>query len=266
MKHNLLSVLSSVSILVSSAACAQDAGPGFAEAGIFKLAVPFIGEVPVPQEFKYPILIAVTVVLLLFYGPRVLSALRAITTRVTSRESLEEQKIKLEILKTRYEIEYFKTTHNITLSEIKEEQPTLDAAAVKANTAAERLEIEKQLVRTQLENPDQRSRFVFRRITAILIDYLLIAFAGGFVLAMLAIVLPPIPPGTWQGGDPYGLVGQILFNVTLIAAYTVYFVARWVARGATLGKMIVGLKIVSDDGQPITLKNAPTTTSATKYS
>ncbi len=62
------------------------------------LAVPFIGEVPVPEEFKYPILFDVTVVVLLYYGPKGLSALRAITTRVTSRESLEEERIKLEIL------------------------------------------------------------------------------------------------------------------------------------------------------------------------
>jgi uncharacterized RDD family membrane protein YckC len=257
MKHSLSSVLSSVLTLVSPAAAyAQDAGSGIAEAGIFKLAVPFIGEVPVPEEFKYPILIAVTVVLLLFYGPRVLSALRVITTRVTPRESLEEERIKLEILKTRYEIEYFKTTHKITLTETNEAQPILDAVAVKANAAAERLEIQQQLVRTQLENPDKRSRFVFRRITALLIDYLLIAFAGGFVLAMLSIVLPPIPPGTWQGGDPYGLMGQIIFNILIIAAYVVYFVAMWMARGATLGKMIVGLKIVSVDGQAITFTDA----------
>jgi uncharacterized RDD family membrane protein YckC len=245
-----------LTLVSSAAAYAQDAGSGIAEAGIFKLAVPFIGEVPVPEEFKYPILIAVTVVLLLFYGPRVLSALRAVTSRVTSRESLEEQRIKLEILKTRYEIEYFKTTHNITLTGIKEEQPILDAVAAKANAAAERLEKQQQLVRTQLESPDNRSRFVFRRITALLIDYLLIAFAGGFVLAMLSIVLPPIPLGTWEGGEPYGMAGQIVFNISLIAAYVVYFVAMWVARGATVGKMIVGLKIVSVDGQPITPLNA----------
>lgn len=256
MKHSLLSVLSSVLTLVSSTACAQDAGPGIAQAGVFKLAVPFIGEVPVPEEFKYPILFAVTVVLLLYYGPKILSALRAITSRVTSRESLEEERIKLEILKTRYEIEYFKTTHKITLPEINEDQPILDAVAVKANAGAEVLEKQQQLVHTQLENPEKRSRFVIRRGTALLIDYLLIAFAGGFVLAMLSIILPPIPPGTWQNGDPYGLVGQIIFNILMIAAYVVYFVSMWVAKGATVGKMIVGLKIVSIDGHPITFKNA----------
>lgn len=249
-KRSLFSSLSIVLTLVSSAAYAQDAGPGVAEAAVFKLAVPFIGEVPVPEEFKYPILIAVAVVLLLYYGPKGLSALREATTGGTSpRESLEEERIKLEILKTRYEIEYFKTTHNITLAEIKEEQPSLDAVAVAAITAAERLEKQKQLVHAQLEDLDKRSRFVFRRISAILIDYLLIAFAGGFLLAMLSIVLP-------SNLDSYGLVGQIFFNISIITAYVVYFVAMWVARGATVGKMIVGLKIVSVDGQPITFKNA----------
>ena len=214
------------------------------------MAVPFVGEVPVPEEFKYPILIAVAVVLLLYYGPKGLSALREVTTGgTTPRESLEEERIKLEILKTRYEIEYFKTTHNITLAEIKEEQPPLDAVLVAANAAAERLEKQKQLVHTQLDDLDKRSRFVFRRISAILIDYLLIAFAGGFLLAMLSIVLP-------SNFDLYGLAGQIFFNISIIAAYIVYFVAMWVARGATVGLMIVGLKIVSVDGSPITFKNA----------
>ncbi len=214
------------------------------------MAVPFIGEVPVPEEFKYPILITVALVALFYYGPKGLSALRNVTTGVTSpRESLEEERIKLEILKTRYEIEYFKTTHNITLPEIKEKLPTLDAILVEANTATERLKKQKQLVHTQLEDLDQRSRFVFRRISAVAIDYLLIAFAGGFLLTMLGIVLP-------SNFDPYGLESQIFFNISMIAAYIVYFVAMWVARGATVGKMIVGLKIVSVDGHPITLKNA----------
>ena len=249
-KRSLFSSLSIVLTLASSAAYAQDAGPGVAEAGVFKLAVPFIGEVPVPEEFKYPILIAVAVVALFYYGPKGLSALRGATTGGTSpRESLEEERIKLKILKTRYEIEYFKTTHNITLAEIKEEQPTLDADAVEANTATERLEKQKQLVHAQLEDLDKRSRFVFRRIAAVLIDYLLIAFAGGFLLAMLSIVLP-------SNLDSYGLAGQIFFNISIIAAYIVYFVVMWVARGATVGLMIVGLKIVSVDGHPITFKNA----------
>jgi len=190
------------------------------------------------------------VVLLLYYGPKGLSALREATTGSTSpRQSLAEERIKLEILKTRYEIEYFKTTHNITLAEIKEEQPSLDAVAVAAITAAERLEKQKQLVHAQLEDVDKRSRFVFRRISAVAIDYLLITFAGGFLLAMLGIVLP-------SNLDPYELESQIFFNISIIAAYIVYTVAMWVARGATVGKMIVGLKIVSVDGRPITLKNA----------
>ena len=248
-KRSLFSSLSIVLTLASSAAYAQDAGPGVAEAGVFKMAVPFIGEVPVPEVFKYPILIAVAVVALFYYGPKGLSALRELTTGGTSpRESLEEERIKLEILKTRYEIEYFKTTHKITLAEINEEQPTLDAGAVEANAATERLEKQKQLVHAQLEDLDKRSRFVFRRISAVAIDYLLIAFAGGFLLAMLGIVPSNL--------DSYGLAGQIFFNTSLIAAYIVYFVAMWVARGATVGKMIVGLKIVSVDGHPITLKNA----------
>jgi len=249
-KHSLFSSLSIVLTLASSAAHAQDATPGVAEAGVFKMAVPFIGEVPVPEEFKYPILTAVAVVLLLYYGPRGLRALREVITGGTSpRKSLEEERIKLEILKTRYEIEYFKTTHNITLPEIKEEQPTLDNVVAEASPDTERLEKQKQLVHTQLEDLDKRSRFVFRRISAILIDYLLIAFAGGFLLAMLSIVLP-------SNLDSYGLAGQIFFNISIIAAYIVYFVAMWVARGATVGLMIVGLKIVSVDGSPITFKNA----------
>ena len=86
-KRSLFSSLSVVLTLVSSAAYAQDAGPGVAEAAVFKLAVPFIGEVPVPEEFKYPILTAVAVVLLLYYGPRGLSALREVITGGTSPEN-----------------------------------------------------------------------------------------------------------------------------------------------------------------------------------
>ena len=249
-KRSLCSSLATVLTLASSAAYAQDAGPSVAEAGVFKLAVPFIGEVPVPEEFKYPILIAIAMIALLYYGPKGLSALQGVTTGSTSpRESLEEERIKLEILKTRYEIEYFKTTHNISLAEIKEEQPILDNVAAEAKTAVERLEKQKQLIQTQLEDLDKRSRFVFRRISAVLIDYLLIAFAGGFLLAMLSVVVP-------SNLDPYGLAGQIFFNTSLIAAYIVYFVAMWVVRGATVGMTIVGLKIVSVDGHPITFKNA----------
>ncbi len=68
-------------------------------------------------------------------------------------------------------------------------------------------------------------------------------------MAMLGIALP-------SNLDPYGLAGQIFFNISLITAYSVYFVAMWVARGATVGMAIVGLKIVSVDGHPITFKNA----------
>ena len=91
----------------------------------------------------------------------------------------------------------------------------------------------------------------WRRFLAVLLDSLFIAivnFPLQIVLGLAGF------KNTQASGPNFGLIGLIyLINFALQCAYFTYF---WSRRGATPGQMILGLKVVTAEGGPLTTGRA----------
>jgi uncharacterized RDD family membrane protein YckC len=95
------------------------------------------------------------------------------------------------------------------------------------------------------------------RFLARLIDGVLLAVVGVIIRLPLALMLGLSPRGAGSIAVlpvAIGLIGVMtLINIGIAVAYEVYFVST---KGATLGKQVLGLKIVRADGGPIPLNLA----------
>lgn len=80
---------------------------------------------------------------------------------------------------------------------------------------------------------------VGRRAVAVIID--------GIVYFILAWIVAAVTGGTTSGG--FELNGSPAF--LSFALFFAYYVGLEMARGATLGKMLLGIRVVSEDGGPI---------------
>ena len=95
-----------------------------------------------------------------------------------------------------------------------------------------------------LENAGIPLRFV-----AVLLDLLIVFFPAGIVLGLLT------GGGHAERGDNYAAAGFNLGGTPfwlLLAASVGYYIACEAATGATLGKRIVGIRVVGEDGEHIT--------------
>lgn len=96
------------------------------------------------------------------------------------------------------------------------------------------------------------------RLGAKLIDALILMVVLGVPLVVL--LLTTLIPQIQRGGppqDPFQFVGiQILFQVVFVlgaVAFNTFFIGRF---GATPGKMALGLKVVTPEGEPVTYMRA----------
>lgn len=93
------------------------------------------------------------------------------------------------------------------------------------------------------------------RFVAVIIDGVILAIAGFILRIPLAAVITLTPARTGDFGAMLpmlvGLGGlMILIQIALQAAYETYFLAT---RGATPGKMVLGLKVIRSDGSPLSV-------------
>jgi len=157
-----------------------------------------------------------------------------------NRASLEMERTKYEILKLRYEIEGLKKTHELPELHFPDElEKRMEGiVAEPAQRLRESEAIKTQQILKQVQNISERERFVVKRGLAIMIDY--------FVLVLLLFLLA-VMVGFFY--IPEAILGAIISLVMPL-----YFPLLWQLRGATVGKMMVGLKIVKQDGSQLTLK------------
>jgi len=95
----------------------------------------------------------------------------------------------------------------------------------------------------------------WRRLAAILIDGLVISGINWVLLApwrWAFAVSHPWRPETWF--DPFPFEGTLVFLSVLVGA--VYFIAFWVWRGQTPGKIIMNIKVLRQDGSMVVLQVA----------
>jgi uncharacterized RDD family membrane protein YckC len=99
------------------------------------------------------------------------------------------------------------------------------------------------------------------RFLARIIDWILLAIVGSIIRIPLTLVMGGVGLGLSRVQDPAaalaalpalaGVIGlSILINFAVSFIYEVYFVS---SRGATPGKMVLGLKIVRADGGPVSM-------------
>jgi len=95
------------------------------------------------------------------------------------------------------------------------------------------------------------------RFVAFVIDVILLGVVGAIVNIPLALMIGAGSAGIASGGSISSLPGilaaqglLILVDFALGIAYEVYFLT---SRGATLGKMALGLKVIRADGGPISV-------------
>jgi uncharacterized RDD family membrane protein YckC len=91
----------------------------------------------------------------------------------------------------------------------------------------------------------------WRRFVARLIDGILLAVVGLIIRAPFAFTLGWSPRGLGPGAIPmmFGMMGfTTLLQIAVAVAYETYFLST---RGATLGKMALGLKVIRSDGSGI---------------
>ncbi|MFQ5676999.1 MAG: RDD family protein, partial [bacterium] len=107
----------------------------------------------------------------------------------------------------------------------------------------DRKERKKQIILRQIREIDKRKIFIFRRLFAFVIDNALYIVTFSFLLMFSDMYLDMT------------LTDETVGFLSL-AVFALYFVAMWATRDATIGKLIVGLRIVTVDGQPLTFKDA----------
>ena len=99
---------------------------------------------------------------------------------------------------------------------------------------------------------DQRPRLAgwWTRVGAVLIDALIMV-----PIALFAAIVSVIAAAPFGGSDDLGAPLWLLLAFVFISAYYVLLMKRAGAQnGQTLGKQAVGIKVVRDDGAPVTTK------------
>ena len=202
----------------------------------FKMLTPF-GEVKVSEEYRTEIFVALGILALLYYGPTMFGRLRETVRESKSNvKNLEAERMRLENLKIRYEIEAIKKTHDLSMPDLVVDPKEVGNVAINADTKVGTSLKFDTLVRPQLDELDVRQRFVFRRIVAFfIIDYFFVAFMAGFLIGLLGAI-----------SDIF-LYEDSAFGIILVISAILYFTGMWATLGATVGLKIVGLKIISLD-------------------
>jgi uncharacterized RDD family membrane protein YckC len=116
-----------------------------------------------------------------------------------------------------------------------------------------------EIVRQKRETPALEFAGFWRRLAASLID----VFALAVVCSVVILTIAPYHwfgfDGLWGSSDvldepvwravPYVIAGNLLSLLVNIA----YFVLFWIWRGQTPGKMLLGIRLVRQDGSKVTI-------------
>lgn len=201
-----------------------------------------------PESYRPLVLSLAVFLLLIYYVPRGLISIRDSLAQVAStRAMVELEKMKYEILKLRYEIEGLRKQHDIEeISPPVELEDKIRKVKRKAEFISSRLEPSAidAYIKQQLQPSKKAESYIIRRMFAFIFDYFVIGFASGVVAALVNAVFDAD-----LFGDPsYDLLSTAIIVIVAFA----YFAGMPAAIGATLGKKLLGLRIVSSNGEPIT--------------
>ena len=119
-------------------------------------------------------------------------------------------------------------------------------------------DIREEIVAKKREYPSLEFAGFWRRLVAALIDL----FAVAVICSIIILIFSPYQWFQWFGWGnsdvfnesvldalPYLIGGNVLSFLVNIA----YFVGFWVWRGQTPGKMLLGIKLIREDGSDVTI-------------
>lgn len=258
-KISILVFIGILALSTSAVFSADAAEAGGEKQGKGTYTLKLIGtEIEIPEQYRIPIVIGVVLLALFSYAPKGFGELRDLVGRgKATKDALQLEKMKLENLKLRYDIEVLKKTHGVAVDEGEEQRGQAEALSAPEAPASPRMEEVKTIVKAQIDDVEQRERFFFRRVAAFFIDYFFAAFAFGIFVAIISLVWPSFGEPVEQDIIAETSVSQdTLYQWVLWISLVVYFVGMWVARGATVGLMVLGLRIVRLDRRPISVKDA----------
>lgn len=241
--HNILWIAATL-MFVPVISLAQDTSGNdtMAGGGAKITIIPGVIEAEISQDQVPLVVLAVILIGLSLYVPRGFVAVRDLFISLRSKRAyFESEKIKYEILKLIHEIEAIRKTHQLselTLpieleKRIKVSEPVSSTGYDPAAAISE-----------QLKDDAVRRAYLWRRIFAFLIDYVVISIGVNIVFIGGSMMYIPIME-----------IMKIMYLVSLIAII-LYFPLMWRFWGATVGKLALGLKIVRLDGSPLRLRDA----------
>lgn len=204
-----------------------------------KMTLPILNmPIEIPREYSKLIVFIGVFVILLYYVPNGYIAIRDSLGQLKSRRSLfEMEKMKYEVLKLKYEIEALKKIHQIPQIEPGEK---LEKKVEKIESA-QPYHLTGQLgdVLPLTGNVDTHEKFFWRRLLAVFVDYFVLIL----LLGILMFVIPSISLAENNG---------LMLMLTYVP-FSIYFILMWTFYGATIGKLVAGLRIVTLDGRHLSL-------------
>ncbi|MCW5737248.1 MAG: RDD family protein [Enhydrobacter sp.] len=93
------------------------------------------------------------------------------------------------------------------------------------------------------------------RVVAYIIDGIILNIGLGVVGAILGVSLIPVDPAQMDPADAMSEMGTFQ-AIALVASWLYFALMESSARGATVGKMAVGLRVVDENGQRISFARA----------
>jgi len=238
-------------LLVAFSLCLAQASPqeekGNAETSI---KLPFIGmSVPIKETYRTPIILIVILLTILYYAPKIAEPFKSTFSKHKfDLRFLEKEKMKYEILKNMYEIEALKKQHDLKEIPMLPDR-LMDEKYHEAKRTKEAFQntILQEAITRQQTDVSQRQLFVVRRLIAWVIDYFMISILFMPVVLCSTFLMTSFHWSTKATTDLQ------MGSISLIAVG--YFILMWKVKGATVGKIIVRLKIARLDNQPLTYKD-----------
>ena len=103
------------------------------------------------------------------------------------------------------------------------------------------------------KDTDLQSHWIMR-IIAYIIDSVIVSIATGILSAI--VMLPFVLGGPFGVGNPWGLFGNFNFQFAVGGLSVIYFIFAETFYGTTIGKNLMGLKVVTTSGERISLEKA----------
>lgn len=192
-------------------------------------------ELPIDRDWLPWLLALVALLALVRYGPEAVDRIRDSMGSVKQQKmALELERLALENLKLQHELKVLGETPSGPLSETVGESGSMSEPVgtvmepPRSRRAAERLASRTEMIRTQINHPDRRKAFMWSRVLAFLIDFILVS-----------VVIVSFIEEDWSG------------IIVLL-----YFWIMWATREATVGMMVLGLRIVRLDAHEVTALDA----------